>query len=71
MDEDINDAQKILPSSGLRVSSQSSLSAWHGVPISGREGITLTVCSRHGLITTLLPDASPRSERYRRQQQLG
>lgn len=45
MDEDINDARKILPSSGLRVNTQSSVSSCAGVRIGGREGITLTVCS--------------------------
>lgn len=40
MDEDINDAQKILPSSVPRVNTPSSVSAWQRVQISGREGIT-------------------------------
>lgn len=48
MDEDINDGQKILGCSGLRVNTRSSVSAWHAVGISGREGITPTVCSHHG-----------------------
>lgn len=48
MDEDINDAQKILPSSVPRVNTPSSVSAWHRVQISGREGITPSPGSYHG-----------------------
>lgn len=48
MVEDINDAQKILPSSVPRVNTPSSVSAWHRVQISGREGITPSPGSYHG-----------------------
>lgn len=48
MDEDINDAQKILPSSVPRVNTPSSVSAWHRVQIGGREGITPSPGSYHG-----------------------
>lgn len=48
MDEDINDAQKILPSSVLRVNTQRSLSAWHAVRLGGRQDIPLPVWSHLG-----------------------